>query len=61
MQYNIVFELQELDAVIKMIQEWPYRMAAPILETIKKQVEFQNIPIWNMEESKEKDLSDKQE
>ena len=42
MQYNITLDNKELETISRILQEWPYKMVAPILDNIAKQVEVQN-------------------
>lgn len=44
MQYTLILSPQEIEIMSRVMQEWPYRIVAPILENIWKQVDMQNKP-----------------
>lgn len=44
MQYNIILTSKEIEIISKILQEWPYKVVAPILDNIWKQVDIQNKP-----------------
>ena len=42
MNYEISFTWSELETLSKVLQEWPYRIVAPLLKKIWDQVDEQN-------------------
>jgi len=44
MQYTLILTAQEIKLISQILQEWPYKMVAPLLDNIWKQVDLQNQP-----------------
>ncbi len=53
-QYNIMLEIEQLKIVINLLQEWPYRIVKPVIDSIASQIDIQN-----QKETEEKDLTTK--
>ena len=59
MQYNIILNWQDINIIAKMLQEWPYRIVKPVIDSIASQIDIQNQK--ETEETEEKDLTTKKE
>lgn len=57
MQYNIILNWQDINIIAKMLQEWPYRIVKPVIDSIASQIDIQNQK--ETEETEEKDLTTK--
>lgn len=53
MQYTIILSSQEINVISKMLQEWPYKIVAPVLDNLGKQVDIQNTENIKIEPDKQ--------